>query len=470
MYLSRAQTKDSLTLPVVAVSNYLQRFRAKRSRRWLDATVILFEGLEDVVQWSTLKANGFRYLCNSRLSNAGKCDVFESWYLASRAGSSAILSLLITLRNVVEMYGAGMSVTGTANSPVFIPEALSWHKRVALDMHSDPTLWGEYLLVYTCFTFLYHTEPSFRTLVNQETYFVTSEVGYKLHYQSNWDMSALSAIVLAKHMEHPSHKLLLSSRMFKVSTKGSMGTSNLQKLVRPGSFLYNVLHLNRNPLFFRSHLVVVVSHFDEDLSWLDPYKGLMMIFNKGDELPPNRITDPIVNIRNVGRESHTYITYIIQNYHSLPEYVAFVQGSLDESHSWIREDYGPSMIFNMVKEARSNSNGCSNAHRAHIDDPNWGRDFDGGNMSLQKYRDFDVQSTGTLGQFWDRTLKIRVPSNNGFCIYPSAFMVISRKRIISRPLNYYMQIQTELSYSSDPIEGHFMERSWYHVFNCDHGK
>jgi hypothetical protein len=48
---------------------------------------------------------------------------------------------------------------------------------------------------------------------------------------------------------------------------------------------------------------------------------------------------------NVGREAHTYLTYIIDNYDRLPEYVMFCQGRIDDHvgspgiDSYVNPDY-----------------------------------------------------------------------------------------------------------------------------------
>ena len=67
---------------------------------------------------------------------------------------------------------------------------------------------------------------------------------------------------------------------------------------------------------------VVISRYKEDISWADQIKYKTLIFNKNSE--ENHLFEN--NLPNVGRETHTYITYIINNYHNLPKYVAFMQG------------------------------------------------------------------------------------------------------------------------------------------------
>lgn len=72
---------------------------------------------------------------------------------------------------------------------------------------------------------------------------------------------------------------------------------------------------------------IVVSRFDEDIIWTEPLKNKasVLIYNKGI----NNV-DSFKNIENIGRESHTYLRYILDHYENLPEHNIFVQGDAPE--------------------------------------------------------------------------------------------------------------------------------------------
>lgn len=77
--------------------------------------------------------------------------------------------------------------------------------------------------------------------------------------------------------------------------------------------------------------MIVVSRFDEDLDWLlrIPEFYEIVVFNKGGELPQLLQTKaqiiPIANYE-FGRETDTYVAYILANYDNLPDKVVFTQG------------------------------------------------------------------------------------------------------------------------------------------------
>lgn len=67
---------------------------------------------------------------------------------------------------------------------------------------------------------------------------------------------------------------------------------------------------------------VIISRYDEDVSWVNNLNCDYIIYNKGEEISISSNSLP-----NIGREAHTYINYIIENYYNLPDVIAFVQGN-----------------------------------------------------------------------------------------------------------------------------------------------
>lgn len=67
----------------------------------------------------------------------------------------------------------------------------------------------------------------------------------------------------------------------------------------------------------------VVARYHEDVSWAQ-HLHEVMVYNKGDSAHPKNLV--ITPLENKGREAHTYLHYIIENYESLTGYVLFLQG------------------------------------------------------------------------------------------------------------------------------------------------
>ena len=68
---------------------------------------------------------------------------------------------------------------------------------------------------------------------------------------------------------------------------------------------------------------VVVSRYQENIDWADGIEN-GIIYNKGPTTPVSR--HPVITLPNVGREGHTYLYHIIQNYDQLPDHTCFLQG------------------------------------------------------------------------------------------------------------------------------------------------
>ena len=77
-------------------------------------------------------------------------------------------------------------------------------------------------------------------------------------------------------------------------------------------------------------LVIVTSHWKEDLEWLKKSKWPVVLIDK--EGSDASYMTPQHVIPNAGNECSVYIKYIIENYDSLPEHVAFIHGHENSYH------------------------------------------------------------------------------------------------------------------------------------------
>ena len=79
-----------------------------------------------------------------------------------------------------------------------------------------------------------------------------------------------------------------------------------------------------------------MAHYDKDLSWLLPYADHCHVYHKGG----SKGSEAEIKFKkwdtlpNVGRESHTYLHHIINNYHCLADVTLFVQGEVSDHIQW----------------------------------------------------------------------------------------------------------------------------------------
>jgi hypothetical protein len=69
---------------------------------------------------------------------------------------------------------------------------------------------------------------------------------------------------------------------------------------------------------------IVIARYNENLDWIKllPNDIKITIYNKGK----NDIEYPFIPLKNIGRESHTYLYHIIMNYNNLADTTIFCQG------------------------------------------------------------------------------------------------------------------------------------------------
>jgi hypothetical protein len=68
---------------------------------------------------------------------------------------------------------------------------------------------------------------------------------------------------------------------------------------------------------------IIVTRYDEGLSWIKPYLDYSIIYNKGDDNLPY----PYIRLKNIGLEHHSWVHHIVNNYDTLPNHLIFLQGS-----------------------------------------------------------------------------------------------------------------------------------------------
>jgi hypothetical protein len=78
--------------------------------------------------------------------------------------------------------------------------------------------------------------------------------------------------------------------------------------------------------FYRqSDIVIVTSHWKEDLTWLKTQSRFKVVLIDHEGARPPALTSSAI-IPNKGREASSYLRYIIDNYDTLPEHIAFIHG------------------------------------------------------------------------------------------------------------------------------------------------
>lgn len=68
---------------------------------------------------------------------------------------------------------------------------------------------------------------------------------------------------------------------------------------------------------------LIVARYNENIEWISTLGYTYTVYNKGEY--QNR--KDFINVPNKGRESETYLRYIVDNYENLPNTMIFLQGN-----------------------------------------------------------------------------------------------------------------------------------------------
>jgi len=236
---------------------------------------------------------------------------------------------------------------------------------------------------------------------------------------------------------------------------------------------------------------VVVARFREDPSWTSKYASpnvSFTIYNKGPALIEQVRAVPLPN---VGRESHTYLWHIVQNYDKLAPWTVFTQGSEpawgyrngdpSSGHLTDKIDFKDYLVphrnggdsFFAISGVTHLPSGMQATRLGMLSDKfeelsnsicpeggakGWGAwwlepehpHHAHGKRMLDFYHRFVAEDSSeesvTLG------------------FVQGARFAMSRARIHARPLEFYKALLQKVSASESPLEGYFLEGSWVDVF------
>jgi len=196
---------------------------------------------------------------------------------------------------------------------------------------------------------------------------------------------------------------------------------------------------------------LVIARYDEDISWSNGYPR--MIYNKGKEIP-GLADDEQIMLPNVGRSAHTYLTYIIENYDCLPDYVMFCQGRIKDHlgnlsiESFINPDYD----FIAAK-----------FHNLRTWDPTTGRLLHVG-PTLERLKQGKMRPAKlTCLEWFEKVLDVRVGDSAVF--NPGAIFCVSANKIRTRSIEFYTKLREYVGDHPEPEEVHYLERSWLYIFS-----
>jgi hypothetical protein len=207
---------------------------------------------------------------------------------------------------------------------------------------------------------------------------------------------------------------------------------------------------------------IVLSRFNEDINWIsliNNNKYNIIIYNKGEKID----NKDIIEIENIGREAHTYLHYIINNYDNLSNYTIFLQGEPFEH------------LTNKIRLEKSIFNGGRKNYDFYINllgEENFLLDY----LNNQDLSDIPLTDAKHIENIDGTNVSYNLDINkninllffnppNNFEFNCGAQFCISKKLIQKRPLSFYKFCYDKCY--EDTNWPWIMERFWNLIFFTD---
>ena len=198
-------------------------------------------------------------------------------------------------------------------------------------------------------------------------------------------------------------------------------------------------------------VTTIISRYNEDLLWLDGIFTNVVIYNKGSELDEQAALlkegRKFYQLENIGREAHTYLHHIVNNYNNLSTWNIFLQGNpFDHCPEVIRvvHDFPQS-----AGELNKFSEGC----------------YSLANRILKEDQSF-LSGLGVYAE--DLHYKTFNSSKQYFEYASGAQYIVHKQNILNRPIKFYIDLLT--SHNRNRHMPWSIERIWPEIFNIDYSK
>lgn len=257
----------------------------------------------------------------------------------------------------------------------------------------------------------------------------------------------------------------------------------------------------RNGSISKKQVEIVVSHYDEDVAWMEMYEGLATYYCKGDRLPLRYPQRPVKchSLPNVGREGHTFLTHIITHYDALADWTVFTQAQAPTAgYSGTEGDHAnghmyPGATFHdyvlgggPFGAEGGDSNGGRFIFNGHWKPPlvgapgwekirmafagNYNKDVDRVKERLNttclplKGSEFDLYWGGSEVMLALLAFIDFLGEGRETKLYSQgARFALSRERIRQRPVEFYKTLQSLVNRAVFPISSAFLEFMWYYI-------
>ena len=202
---------------------------------------------------------------------------------------------------------------------------------------------------------------------------------------------------------------------------------------------------------------LIISRYNEDVGWLKNYRDFkIIVYNKGNKLKEENYYK-IINLENKGRESHTWLYHIVNNYYQLDQINIFLQGRIDDLNCMVYQNPNDYL-------KRINKYGFEASRYGLLGPYHWAY-----NVNIEK--DIRYKKQWENNEISRSNIDFRNFSKKLFPKIPifvatsySGCFAVKKENILIHNLSFYQELLDILDKNKNPIEGHYMERLWCYMF------
>jgi hypothetical protein len=215
-----------------------------------------------------------------------------------------------------------------------------------------------------------------------------------------------------------------------------------------------------------NRIEIIISRFNEDLSWTQesPFNRFMyIVYNKGNNenfIKTN--VKQIINIDNVGKNDHTYLYHIIENYNNLSNITVFFPGSLN---LYYKKTKAKLILNNIIKSKLTIAYLAGHYHQNIKEEinnfklDNW-KTTDNKNFLLNNESALQKSEIRPCGKWYTHFFG----NIQAHWITMCGIFSVDKRDIIQHPIERYQGLLQTVNTHSNPEAGHYIERSWCAIF------
>jgi hypothetical protein len=214
-------------------------------------------------------------------------------------------------------------------------------------------------------------------------------------------------------------------------------------------------------------LDLVVARYEEDISWIkripENMYSRLFIYNKGSNIEFDFTKFVINSLPNYGRESHSYLSHIIDNYDTLGDITLFIPGSA------LYRDDKRKRLMRIIDHLKTNKESIIIGYKdKNLIEATYNFSIDSYTVTNEVNRKNNPESKlhpaedRPLGKWFNK----RFSGEAITCVSFTGIFAASRDDIRKRPVEFYKRLLDEHLHVNPEVV-HYIERTWKNILSID---